>query len=64
MGLLLCMADTHLHLLLAGNVGFLDRWSLVLSHRDIAWLLSLVQLRRKNGINQNYFYKSRINFCS
>jgi hypothetical protein len=39
------MAHTHLHLLLTGNVGILDRWRIVFSNWNPAWILSLVFLR-------------------
>ena len=42
MGLLLCVAHTHLYLLFTSNVGVLDCWRIVLPNRNIARILSLV----------------------
>jgi len=42
MGLLLCMAHTHLYLFFTGNVGLLNCWRIVLPNRNPAWVLSLV----------------------
>jgi hypothetical protein len=47
MGLFLCMAYPHLHLLCSRNVGVLGGWRNILSDRNIAWLLSLVFLKVK-----------------
>jgi hypothetical protein len=57
MGMLLGVAHTHLHLLLASNVGFLNCWGPVLSHWDTAWLFSLVQLRSKKWKTSKLLYR-------
>jgi len=53
------MVDTHLYLLRSCDVGVLGRWRNILPHRDIARLLSLVQL--KENMNNPYLTVEEIN---